>query len=776
MKLSLNWLKEYVDVSVSPEELADRLMLSGTAVESIEYRGEGIKNVVVGRILNIEKHPNADRLSIAKVNVGVKTIQVVFGDKAVIHEGDRVPVAVAPASIPQGEIKATTFRGVASEGMLCLNSELQSDLSPILTYFSEETPIGQPVPEALGWNDVVFDLSITPNRGDCLSVLGIAREVAAIFTKGCLKTQVGTVMYPIVNAHNDFVHIAVENPLLCPKFCALYMGNVRVAKSPQWLVRRLESVGVRSISNVVDITNYTMLDLGQPLHAFDAAKVTNRSIITRLAKDGEQIVTLDGKERVLDSTMLVLADSKGALDVAGVMGGKTSEVTEKTTDIVLVGCVFDPSSIRRTYRQLGLRTEASIRFEKGIDANLREYSIEKTAMMIKEVAGGETAGGIVRVSEKNADKITVEVKAHYLNTILGHTFTKNVVKDTLKSLGMEISARTKSVFSVTIPSWRHDLTIPADIAEEVGRMYDYNKLTPTPITGAITPPRQNLSFEGKQTIRALLASAGYNEVYTYSYYGEREAEFTGGKSRHAEIANPMSPDEQYLRRSLIPLLLKKASSNLRLFDEIKIFELGSVFEPDARFPKETVMLAGVVSYKKESLYELYRRIKGDLEHLRKGLGIPALSYVKENKDIVICLPGVKLGWIRAVTPEKVSEYKFRQNAAMFECNFSSLLSNASSKRRFNPIQEYPSITRDISFIVPDAARYQDILEIVKKSSPLARETGLADEFRLPDGRRSITLRIVYASPQKTLIGGEVDTVETGLIASLKNKLSFELRK
>ena len=411
MKIFLNWLKDYIDIPVSPQEFADKLTLSGTAVESIVERGEGIKNVVVGRIEKIEKHPSADRLSVAKVNVGGKMIQVVFGDKAVVHKGDKVPIAVAPASLPQGEIKATAFRGVASEGMLCLDSELQSDLSPVLTYFSEETPIGQPISEALGWDDVVFDFSITPNRGDCLSVLGIAREVAALFTEGRLKEDVGKVTYPIVGARNDSVHIAVENPLLCSKFCALYMRNVRVGKSPQWLARRLEAVGIRSISNVVDVTNYIMLDLGQPLHAFDAAKVEDHYIIVRFAKNGEELVTLDGKARALEDSMLVLADTKKPLDVAGVMGGKESEVTEETKDVILVACVFDPSFIRRTYRHLGLRTEASIRFEKGIDWHLREYALEKTATMIKHVAGGEPVGGIVKVSEQDPEVRIVEVSS-----------------------------------------------------------------------------------------------------------------------------------------------------------------------------------------------------------------------------------------------------------------------------------------------------------------------------------------------------------------------------
>jgi len=662
MKLSFNWLKEYVDISASPEELSEKLSLSGTAVDSFTKLGA----------------------------------------------------------------------------------------------------------------DIVFELAVTPNRGDCLSVVGIAREVALLFQKP-IKKLVGKVTYKIQNERNEHIHIAVQDLTVCPKFCALCLKGVTVQPSPLWLRERLQTIGVRPINNIVDVTNYIMFDLGQPLHAFDAAKVADQYIIVRSAKNGEKLITLDGKTRTLDESVLVLADTKKALDIAGVMGGKESEVIEETKDIILVASVFEPSVIRRAYRTLGLRTEAAIRFEKGIDWHNLEPSLQKTADMIQDVCGGIVSIGIVKVATKDPREIEFDVQLNYLNMLLGYEIKETDIKATLVGLGIKISDKTKNVFTVSIPSWRHDIKIPADIAEEVGRMRDYNAIPPVPLNGVIAPPPINRLYDAKQATRTLLASTEFNEVYTYSYYGKKEAEFIGGAASHVEVENPISPDEQYLRRSLIPLLLRKASSNLRLFDEIKIFELGTVFEPDSVLPKESTMLAGVVAYKGAALYDLYRRLKGHLEYLFTELGVIALSYKKENNKILINREGIDIGWIRVISPDDEPEYKFRQNIAMFECAIAPLLSQVSKRLRFEPIPIYPSVTRDINFIIPDTVRYIDIVKITEKFSPLLSNISLSDEFRLADGRRSITLRFVYSSLEKTLTSSEADAVSSELTVLLKSRLNFELR-
>lgn len=519
-----------------------------------------------------------------------------------------------------------------------------------------------------------------------------------------------------------------------------------------------------------------MFDLGGPLHAFDARIVADHFIQVRQAKKGEELITLDGKTRTLDPSMLVLADAEKALDVAGIMGGKDTEITKDTKDIILVACVFSPSVIRRAYRNLGLRTEAAIRFEKGIDWYLREAALQKTAEMIQEIAGGVVSGGIVRVSAKDPKPRVFDVKCDYINTLLGYNSTQKGAKTTLEGLGLKVSLRTKNVFTVSIPSWRHDLAIPADIAEEIGRMRDYNTISPVPLLSAIVPPPANPLYTAKQIIRSLLISAGYNEIYTYSYYGAAEAAFMGKVQDHVEVANPISHADRYLRRSLIPLLLRKASSNLRLFDDVSIFEIGAVFNHGAPLPKEDTTLALAVSVKGAPTYELYRRLKGHIEYMGKGLGITDFHYARKDKGIVVRALNVGIGHIRVIAPEDEPEYKFRQNVAMFECELAELLTRASFRRRFKHIPLYPSVTRDLSFIVPDTARYRDILEIAKKSSPIIGEIGLSDEFVLPDERRSVTLRLVYSSLEKTLTCPEVDAVESRVVAALGRTLRLELRK
>ena len=644
-------------------------------------------------------------------------------------------------------------------------------------YFSEETPIGQPISEALGWDDVVFDFSITPNRGDCLSVIGIAREVAALFTEGRLKEEIGKVTYPIVGARNDSVHIAVENPPLCPKFCALYMRNVRVGKSPKWLARRLEAVGIRSISNVVDVTNYIMLDLGQPLHAFDAAKVEDHYIIARLAKDGEEIATLDGKRRVLEDSMLVLADTKKPLDVAGVMGGKESEVTEETKDVILVACVFDPSSIRRTYRHLGLRTEASIRFEKGIDWHLREYALEKTATMIKHVAGGEPVGGIVKVSEQDPEVRIVEVSLEYINSLLGRRFTKDAIKRILSSLSMDALERTKNLFTVTIPSWRHDLSIPADIVEEIGRIYDYNKIVPKPIKAELTPPPLNRIFLYKQKLHAILKALGYQEVFTYSFYGQKERQYMGeGNNKHSEVQNPVSADSKYLRSSLLPLLLETASKNMHFFEDIKIFEIGTIFRDSGELlPYEELNFVGIVSLKDKDVYSIFREFKGDLEAIFQENGIENVAFDKKGEHIDVSLKNQRLGVIRILTEADKELFKMRRDGIAFYFDIASLASVSIEQKKYTPLPKFPSIERDLSFILPRNVSYKNLVKEIFDRSQLIQNARLVDEYYTEARERSLTLRVTYRSLERTLRNEEVEEVESAILRILTQEFGAQLR-
>jgi phenylalanyl-tRNA synthetase beta chain len=696
MKLSLNWLKDYIDIDISPQKLAEKLTLSGTAVDGFESLGD----------------------------------------------------------------------------------------------------------------DIIFDLDLTPNRGDCFSVLGIAREVAALLKLKVKRSHYAKASVGRQISSND-LEVNVTDKKLCPKYCALIIKNIKVGESPEWLKKRLLAVGFRPINNIVDITNYVMMELGQPLHAFDKLKVQSAkckvTIGVRRAQKGEKIITLDNQKRKLCEKMLVITDSERPIALAGVMGGADTEVTKKTKDIILEAAIFNPASIRHTYRKTALRTEAAIRFEKGVDWFLPERALARAGEIIAKVAGGKVAGNIVKLAQPNPKLIKFEVKIDYVNKLLGHKFGFKQIKNILERLGIAIyevgcglhartpkksdaskrvktksPSPTKGYFTVHIPSWRHDLKIPADIAEEIGRIYDYNSLKPVPIKADICLPEDSAFYNFKRQIKDILKSLGYNEIYTYSFYSDKEARFVTN-SPHVEILNPTSTDQRYLRHSLLPLLLQKASINLRFFDDIKIFELGTIFKnaDESILPKEEIFLAGAIACKNQNNYQLYRRLKGDIEVLLKNLGIKEeVSFEKEGSYIDINYQDDNqwLGQIYILEKYYKEDYKIRQNLLLFQFNVAMLRSLFTEQKSYTAISEFPSVIRDLSFIVPSGLKYQNLVEEITAVSPYIQNIKLIDEYILPNKGRSLTLRITYRSLEKTLESREVEKVEKEMIEELRCGLGVELRK
>lgn len=781
MKLSLNWLKEYVDITATPQELAEKLTLAGFEVERIDFLDKGLERVVVGEIKSIVKHPSADRLSLAKVNIGERTIQVVFGERAIVKAGDKIPVAVAPTNLQSREIKIAKIRGELSEGMFCLDSELKPELSDSLTYFPQNTLVGSSAATELGWDDVILDISITPNRGDCLSVLGMAREIAALYQTKLKKDPLKDfIPQEIIEGSNKHIRIAIDDWDGCYKFCAMYMKGVRAGGSPVWLKQRLASIGIRSISSIVDITNYIMMELGQPLHAFDAAKVADHFITVRKARRGEEIVPLDHKKRVLDDFMLVLADTKKVLDAAGIMGGKETEISETTTEIILVACVFKPSVIRYAYRHLGLRTESAIRFEKGIDWNLREASLLKTAQMIQELTGGLAEGGLVNVSKPDPVPVQFPVDLEYVNRLLGKKFTANEACNALGLLGIETepiaSEPGSNVFNVKIPSWRHDLLLPADIAEEIGRLSDYNTFEKLPLYGPIAPPCKNDFFVFKNKIKSVFASLGYSEVYTHSYYGDNEKDWIG-ESEHFEVINAISPEDRYLRSSLAPLLLQKTSANARMYDLVKLFEIGTIFkQSNALLPNEETEFTAVFSMKGIDAYQAYRMIKGDCEAFFKLIGIVGeVSYLWQGEKIGIFLGKQVIGEIMIARERDKELFKLRQEAVIFSGSARRFYELVKNNILYKPIPVFPSASRDLSFIVPKGVCYAEAGRVLQSASEYCTDIGLVDEFYLDDGSRSLTLRITLRADDRTLDGAELQKIEQRMVERARNKLALELR-
>ncbi|MEK9165724.1 MAG: phenylalanine--tRNA ligase subunit beta [Patescibacteria group bacterium] len=782
MRLSLNWLKDFIDIKITPEKLAEKLTLSGTAVDSIEYQADKYEEIIIAEIQEIKPHPNADKLRLAIVNDGQRIRQIVCGAPN-IKKGQKVPLALPGAKLPSDlEVKEVEIRGKKSEGMICSQKELGvgDDHSGILI-LPEDVKVGESIVKILNLDGVIFDLALTANRGDCYSIVGIAREVSALLNLK-LKMQNLKLQLKIKNYQDEELKVDVKDIKLCPKYCALVVRNVKVKESPEWLKRCLMSVGIRPINNIVDITNYVMMEIGQPMHAFDKLKVKSEklkvTIGVRKAKKDEILVTLDGQRRQLDEDMLVITDGEKPIALAGVMGGAETEVSETTKDIILEAAIFDPVFVRQTYRRLNLRTEASIRFEKGIDWFLPEKALARAGEMIQEIADGQVAVNIVKSAQSDPEPIRFNVDLDYINKILGRQFKFIEIKNILESLGIELESAFdyQDRFMVKIPSWRHDLKIPADIAEEVGRIYDYNQFTSKPIRADIYPPARNKFYHFKYQIRKILHSLGYNEIYTYSFYGNAEASFIFDRE-HIEVQNPISSDQQFLRHSLFPLILRKASMNLRFFDDIKIFELGAVFKAykDNQLPCEETVLAGALSIKHKDPYNLYRIMKGGLEYLLKNLGIAPLIFEKIGQYIDIKHKNKSLGQILILDEKYKEEYKIRQSILLFQLNADILSSLSNEQKKYAPIPGFPSVIRDLSFIVPQEIKYQNLINKAVKASTYIKDVSLIDEYYIDDRERSLTIRVAYRSDEKTLEGREVDKIEKEIIAKIELSLGVKLR-
>ncbi len=622
--------------------------------------------------------------------------------------------------------------------------------------------------EAEGVQEDVLNLNVTPNRSDCLSILGLAREVGALTNQKVSFPQ--NKFREAKTAASEFLEVKVQDSKLCPQYCARIIKGVKITKSPQWLRERLESVGLRPINNVVDITNFVLFELGQPLHAFSMQKLKTKNqkskidIIVRKAKKGEKILALDEKVCELDDSMLVIADAERPIAVAGIIGGEEAAVDEKTKDIILESAIFEPKSVRLTSKSLGARTDSSVRFERGFDPALTEMAINRAADLIAGLCGGEVLGGIVRVGKVRSAKRTIKISVEEIKFLIGIEISEKRTISILKSLGCVVKKINKNLI-VTPPSYRLDLNLPADIVEEVARLYGYNKLPENYLDGELYPPGKDNLLENIKFIRAEMLKMGFDEVYNSSFYGENvvrtfrfasseaKASHYGTNHGHLEIENPMSPEEKYFRASLLPSLLKDIELNENNFDEIKIFEIGKVATPtfspliprqigeqgEIEGVKEELHIAAAIFSKKEKDVRKYREIKGAFEKLSETMSV---------KDFII---------------------DFTQNGIYyFEFSVSS---QPLLKTSFKPLPKFPGITRDLSIIVPKQVKWSQIEEIVKKEAGnLFQGVELFDIYE-----NSLAFHINFLHPERTLKSEEVDEIISKIIKNLEN-LGAKIRK
>ncbi len=796
MKLPISWLNEYLKTELPVEKVAERLTMAGLEVEEIEFIGAAWDNICVAAITAVGPHPNADRLRLATVDTGVGEETVVCGAPN-LNIGDKVAFARVGASILDSEsgktfrLKETKIRGVPSAGMVCSESELGiSDSHEGILVLPFHAPLGMSLADYLG--DVVMNIDITPNRPDCLCVMGVVRETAAL--TGC-GLDIPEPVYEEKGASvEEAVKVGIEDADLCSRYCASLVRGVKIAPSPDWMKRRLAMCGVRSINNVVDITNYVMLEYGQPLHAFDYEAIRGGEIIVRRASHGEKLTTLDGEERKLTSDMLVIADKEGAVAVAGVMGGASSEVGDITTSVLLEAANFKAASIHHTSRELGLPSEASYRFERGIRPDLALPAIKRATQLILELAGGEAAVGVVDAYPGKEDPRPISVSPADISRLIGVELGTDSIADALTSLGFQCRVGEGAV-EATAPYWRSDIARTEDLIEEVMRVVGYDAIPFTMISGSVPQHLPDYTLELKRRLRAGIVGCGFQETITYSLIGLTALErlVPGGKVEPPlRVANPMTVEQEYLRPNLRVGLLTALAANRRYqADGIRLFELGKVYLPRAGdLPQEPYMACAVAMGLREDRAwhggatetDIYD-IKGVIERLMEGLGLEACFIPSQDpglhpdRQAVVVVSGGVVGVLGEVHPKVCRAFDIEEPVYLFELDIPALLPAVAKSHMYSPISPFPTVTRDIALVLDSDVSHQTVLDIIK-GFPLVVDVALFDVYsgkQVPAGKKSLAYSITFQSQDHTLKDEEVNKVQQKMLKKLSADLGATLR-
>ncbi|MGQ9609164.1 MAG: phenylalanine--tRNA ligase subunit beta [bacterium] len=806
MLVSLEWLKEYVDFDLSPQDLAEALTMVGLEVEEIINTSiEGLDKVVVGKIIDCKPHPNANKLSLCLVDKGSgDPVSVVCGAPNA-RKGLLSPLALVGAELPGGfKIEVAKIRGEESYGMLCSEKELKlgNDADGIMELPNDSIP-GTPIVSALGLNDVIFNIELTSNRSDCLSIMGIAREVSAI-TGNPLKKPEITFLEANTKA-SDLTSVTISAPDLCRRYAARLVLGAKIAPSPFWMRRRLESVGLRAINNVVDVTNYVLMELGHPLHAFDFEKLSGKRIIVRRAKPEEHITTLDEIERTLTPDMLVIADAEKPVAVAGVMGGLGSDVTDETTNILIESAYFNPVSISKTSKALGMHTEASHRFERGTDIEGLITALNRTAQLIQNSAGGDICKGIVDIYPVPYEKIEVKLRPKRANSILGTSLEPKDMAKLLESIEFKVRNDNDDLL-VTVPSFRPDVSREIDLIEEIARLYGYNNIP-------VTMPASEIPYESdleslnekkilyRERVRNALNACGLTEVLNYSFHDpsafdrlELEAD---SMFRNALILrNPISENQSVIRTTLIPGLLSNISYNLnRRINDIRIFEIGRVFHPreGKKQPDEPEYISGAITgqfnskiWNQQTRPVDFYDIKGAIESILEVFGIKNYTFSTTSRPpflngrcAEVIVENKTLGIFGEIRRSVLDKHDIDQDVYAFELEFDKLL-EYTSFATFQQLPIYPSVYRDISLVLNFNVLHSDIEEAIKSiGGKLILSVNLFDVYKgkqIPENKKSLAYAIEYYSPDRTLTDEEVDEIHERIINGLNQKFGAELRK
>lgn len=798
MKIPFKWLKDYIDIPVSAKEFADAMIMTGNGVEAIEELGADIKGVLVGKIIKLEKHPDADRLQICSIDIGEnEPLQIVTGAENVF-EGALVPVAMVGCHLPNGlHIKEAKLRGVASAGMLCSGEELcikETDYPGAgvngILILQNGVP-GQDVREVIMKTGKVIEFEVGANRPDCLSVIGIAREGAAALKEGISLPKPS---FSENGEHiSEYVRVSVEDADLCPRYMARAIKNVKIGPSPKWMQERLSAAGVRPISNIVDITNFVMLETGQPMHAFDAADIRGGEIVVRRAKEGEKLVTLDGKERELAPSMLLICDSEGPIGIAGVMGGENSEIRETTKTVVFESAKFMYGNIRQTSRALGLATEASMRYSKGVDAVNTEYALHRACQLVEELGAGEIVGGEIDLLCENLQERQICTTVDQVNGLLGAEISGEEMKQCLERVFIKTELKGNELIC-HIPHFRGDMYGKADVAEEVARIYGYDNIPEHTGAGQMMQGLERGYEPEQDVIRSYLTAQGYYESITYSFQGEQDYEKLGLPQGHAlrkavRIKNPLGDDRSLMRTTMAPDMLKVLAANLkRKNKQVKLFEINKVYLPKAlpltdTLPDEHRMLALGISADAGDFYTVKRAVKNLFEILHiTGFDVVAggEEFLHPGRKAEIFAGNQKVGQMGEIAPEVQKRFELPVRCYYAELDLNSLLPLMQEEIRFEPLPKYPALERDIAIILPEQAEAGSVAKCIWKSGGKHLESvQLFDVYRggqLEEGQKSLAFALSFRSPDTTLTDESVAESMEKILSALSEQFGAALRE
>jgi phenylalanyl-tRNA synthetase beta chain len=816
MKVTLSWLKQYVDFSWSPEELAERLTMLGLEVEGVHKVAGDFEGIVVAQILTKDKVPGSDKLSVCKVNDGRMERTIICGAQN-HNPGDKVPLILPNFSLPlkPGEkepfvIKERKVFGITSQGMMCSPQELGlPDEVDGLLILPTDAPVGKLFAEYLGRSggDVVYDLEITPNRPDWNSVIGIARELAAL-TGNPLKVP------EIRNQQSsekvqDTVAVRIDDAELCPRYTARVIKGVKIGPSPDWLRSTLEKIGIRSINNVVDVTNFVMMEIGQPLHAFDYHLIAKGrdgkpAIVVRPAAAGEKFKTLDNVERTLTAEMLLIADEQKGIALAGIMGGQNTEINDNTKDVLVESAYFNPTNIRRTSKSLGLRSESSYRFERGADIGICDWASQRGAQLILETAGGQLNDGIVDAHPKLFKPKQITLRHHKVGELLGVAISGNEQNRLLKSLGLQAvpggapqvpSAQAGDTTAFDIPSFRVDLKREVDLIEEIARLQGVEKIPSTPPRGAIGSNSFDAVHDQIAEARGILSGLGLNEAQGQTLVANAECRVQNGEL--AALANPLSSDMDVLRPSLLPGLIHSLRHNVsRKNYDVALFEVGRVFSQANSQIREERRVAIALTGQRNSLFwsggdreakcDIYD-LKGVLEEFLDQFGLRGMSYSRRTESTALFLESAtiqlgkqQLGEFGQLLPMLAKRYDLRDAIFLAELNLDLLLARRNSSQSFKPLPAFPAIRRDVAMLVPEATTHDSILQVVKQMKPANLESvELFDVFRgknVPEGQKSLAYAFTYRNAERTLTDAEVSATHEKLVEQFKKSLQAIVRE